>query len=110
MTDDWARRRLAELHAAAPVKRKKSEPFVRLTLSWAVRAATATNCPKATVWIWLVYRAWQVKSTTVAVPSGPLARLGVPRETKRRALKELEAGGLITISQQNRKTPLVTLL
>jgi hypothetical protein len=108
--DEWARQRLADLEAAAPVKRKKAEPFVRLSLSWAAGAAAATNCPKAMVWVWLVYRVWQAKSSTVAVPNAALAKLGVPRETKRRALKELEAGGLIAIEQRSRKTPLVTLL
>jgi hypothetical protein len=107
--DDWAKQRLAELHAAAPIKRKKPEPFARISLSWAAMAAAATNCPKAMVWIWLIYRAWQTKSATIAVPNGALTKLGVSRETKRRALKELEAAGLIAVNQQTRKTPLVTL-
>jgi hypothetical protein len=51
--DEWAQQRLAQLEAAAPVKQKKVEPFVRLSLSWAARAAAATNCPKAMVWVWL---------------------------------------------------------
>ena len=47
---------------------------------------------------------------TVVMPNGGLAKYGVARETKRRALLELEAGGVIAVSRQSRKTPQVTLL
>jgi hypothetical protein len=57
--DDWAKQRLAELQTIAPPKRKRAAPSVMLSLSWAAKAAIATNCPKAMVWVWLVYRAWQ---------------------------------------------------
>jgi hypothetical protein len=108
--DDWAKQRLAELHAAVPIKRKRAEPFARISLSWAAMAAAATNCPRALVWIWLVYRAWQTKSTTVSVPNSALVKLGVSREVKRLALRQLERAGLVTIERHTRKTPAVTLL
>ena len=59
--DDWAKKRLAELEAAAPAKRKKAAPSVMLSLSWAAEAAIATKSRKAMVWVWLVYRAWQTE-------------------------------------------------
>jgi hypothetical protein len=61
------------------------------------------------VWVWLVYRAWRDKSTTVAVPNGALAKYGVSREVKRRALAELETAGHITVARRRGKTPIVTV-
>jgi Bacterial regulatory proteins, gntR family len=108
---DWHKRRLAELEAKAPVKREKVKPFVyRLDLSEAAKAFAAMNCQKAMLWLWLRHQSRKTGNRTVAVPNGVLAKYGVPRETKRRALRELEAAGLITIEQRPRKTPLVTLL
>jgi hypothetical protein len=108
--DDWAKKkRLAELEAAAPTKHKKAAPSVMLLLSWAAEAAIATKSRKAMVWVWLVYRAWQTKNPTVAVPNGALAKYGISRKVKSLALRQLEAAGLIAIEGRPRKTPTVTL-
>ena len=61
------------------------------------------------VWVWLVYRAWQDKSSTIVVPNAALAKYGVSREVKRRALAELETAGLITVARRHGKTPIVTI-
>jgi hypothetical protein len=108
--DDYTKRRLAELHAAAPVKRKKAQPFAIVALDATAEAFRAVNCSKAMVYVWLVHQARMTGRRTIAVPNKVLAKYGVTRETKRRALKELEAGGLIELDQQPRKTPHVTLL
>jgi hypothetical protein len=77
--DDWAQQRRAQLEAAAPVKRKKIEPFVKVRLATAATAYTAMNCPKAMV---------------CTVPNGALAKFGVSRKVKSLALRQLEAAGL----------------
>ena len=46
MMDPWIKRRLKELRAAAPVKRKKADPFVKVPLWWAIEAAKATKTKK----------------------------------------------------------------
>jgi hypothetical protein len=92
--DDWAQQRRAQLEAAAPVKRKKIEPFVKARLATAATAYTAMNCPKAMVWLWLLHRSWYAKSTTITVPNGALAKFGVSRKVKSLALRQLEAAGL----------------
>jgi hypothetical protein len=104
------RTRLAELKAKAPVKRKKTRPFAMVYLNDAVAVTGEFHCPKMMVWIWLVHRTWKRRSRTVTVPNGELAKLGVTRETKRRALQQLVTIGRITIDQRPRKTPLVTVL
>ena len=55
--DDFVKRRLAELEAAAPVKRKKVKPFAAVELDGAAKAFAAMRCPKAMVYVWLVHRA-----------------------------------------------------
>ena len=108
--DDWAKQRRAELEAAAPVKREKTEPFAMLRLKRAAAAYAAMNCPKAMVWAWLMHETRKTGKATVTMPNGALAKLGVSRKVKSLALRRLEAAGLITIERPSRKTPVVTLL
>ena len=118
--DDWGgvavkqapdpKKRLTELKAKGSVTRKKARPFAKVYLDTAARAFTAVKSQKAMVWVWLLHRAWKRQSQTITVPSGELTKFGVNRESKRRALRQLEAAGLISIDQRSRKTPLVTLL
>ena len=107
--EDYAKRRLAELHAAAPAKRKKTDPYVTITLSAAAKAFKAANSSKAMVYLWLVHQARLAGKKTIPVPNGKLAKYGVDRKTKYRALRQYEAAGLITVEWRGRKTPIVTL-
>jgi hypothetical protein len=108
--DDWATQRKAELEARAPVKRKKTKLFAVIKLEAASNAFAAMSCPRAMVYVWLVHKARMTGKKAIPVPNGVLVKYGVYREVKRRALKELEAAGLIAIEQRPRKTPIVTLL
>jgi hypothetical protein len=108
--NEWAKKRLQELKAAAPVKRKKADPFVKVPLWWAEAAAKATRTPKALVWIELLHTAWKAKSATFSFPSGKLRKGGANRHAKRRALEELEAAGLVTIERCRGKNPIVSLV
>ena len=70
--DDWGgvavkqapdpKKRLAELKAKAPAKRKKPRPFAKVYLDTAARAFTAAKSQKAMVWVWLIHRAWKRQS------------------------------------------------
>jgi hypothetical protein len=91
-------------------KAKATDKFVKVPLWWAEQAARATGTPKAFVWIWLLHLAWKAKSNTFPLPNGQLRDHSVHRNTKDRALRELEAAGLIQVIRKTRKTPVVTLL
>jgi len=110
--DAWVKRRLTELEAAAPGrrKRKKVEPFVHVPLWWITQATKLARTPAALVCIELLYRSWKAKSPTFPFSNENLKRLGVSREIKRRVLRDLERGGLITVERPTRKTPIVTLV
>jgi CRP-like cAMP-binding protein len=86
----------------------RAEPFAKVPLSWAGKAAKATRTDKALVWIVLLYVSWKTKSTTFPLSNDRLD--GVTRYTKYRALRELEAEGLITVKRQRKKAPVVTLI
>jgi hypothetical protein len=108
----WEKQGLTELEAAAPGrwKRKKVEPFVHVPLWWITQATKLTKTPAALVCIDLLYRSWKAKSLTFPFPNGDLKKLGISRDIKRRVLRDLETGGLITVERPTRKTPIVTLV
>ena len=91
-------------------KAKPSDKFAKVPLWWAEQAAQATRTPKAMVWIWLLHLAWASRSHTFRLPNERLLLRGVSRYTKRRALRELEAAGLIQVVRELGKSPVVTLL
>jgi hypothetical protein len=110
INDDWGKRRLAELEAAAPTKHNKTEPFARIALPLAARVFAAMNCPKAMVWVWLVHQTRKTGKPTVVVPNRALVRYGVSRDVKSSALRQLEAAGWITVKRSTCKNPIVTIV
>ena len=91
-------------------RRRRTDLFVKVPLSWIEQATQATKTPKALVCIWLLHLAWKTKSHTFALPNSGLRKRGVNRLTKYRVLRELEIAGLITVERHSRRTPLVTLI
>jgi hypothetical protein len=91
-------------------KPNSAERFIKVPLRWAEQATRATRTPRAFVSLWLLHLAWRAKAHTFPLPNGQLAAYGVTRLDKHRALRELEAAGLIKVVRQSRKTPIVTLL
>jgi hypothetical protein len=108
--DDWAKKRLEKLQAAAPFGWKKADPFARIPLAWAALAAGATNSEGALVWIWLLHQVWYQKTGAITMPNGALAKLGVSRKVKNRVLLQLEKAGLVAVEWRCKKSPIVTLL
>jgi hypothetical protein len=107
--DDWAKRRLAELEAAAP-KKHRVEPFARVTLNEAAEAFAAINCPKAMVWLWLVHQARKTGERTLTATTKALTKYRVSRKSKYSALEQLEEAGLITVDWRPNKNPTATLI
>jgi len=62
------------------------------------------------VWILLLRLAWKARSSTFPLPNEKLERDGVSREVKRRALRDLEAAGLITVDRRHGRSPRVTIV
>ena len=105
------RQRSAGAPAPEKVKtraRKTAYRFAMVPIWWVEQAAKATNTPRALMLVWLLYLAWETKSNTFPLTNVQLR--GVHRNTKYKMLLELEAAGLIQVSREGKKAPLVTLL
>jgi hypothetical protein len=70
----------------------------------------AMNQPKAMVATVLHYQAWRAKGKPFTLSNKLLAKYGVHRQTKYRALAELETAGLIRVERRGSCAPVVTLL
>jgi hypothetical protein len=94
----------------AKPNRRRADSFAQVPLGWAAAAAKATKTPRAMVWVLLHHMAWQSKSATFPLSNAMLARYGVSREVKRRALATLESCGLIAVERRHGRAPVVTLI
>ena len=92
------------------IPKKAKDRFAKVPLWWAEQAAEATRTRKAMVWIWLLHLSWESRSSTFRLPNERLRGSGVSRFTKVRALRELEAAGLIQVRRERGKSPTVTVL
>jgi hypothetical protein len=90
-------------------RRQSSKAFAQIPLAWAAKAAKATHTLKALVWIELLYAVWQAETEPVALSTERFRSIGVSHQTKLRALRELEAAGLVKVTWRARKTPLVSI-
>ena len=77
---------------------------------WWIAAAANYTLASHLVMVELLRASWKAKSSTFPLPNGRLEKLGVSREVKRRVLRDLEQGGLITVERPLRKSPVVTLV
>jgi hypothetical protein len=89
---------------------KGKDKFVQVPLWWAEHAAKATRTPKAMVWVWLAFLAWEQRSMTFKLPNERLRIRGVSAYAKRQALRELEEANLIQVIRETGKSPTVTLI
>jgi hypothetical protein len=108
--EPWYVQRKRELEAAAPFKRKRVEPFVKVPLWWIEAAAKATRSPATLVMVELLRASWKARSPTFPLANSRLAKVGASRKVKWRVLHDLERSGLITVERPPRKAPVVTLV
>jgi hypothetical protein len=87
---------------------RRQEHFVRVPWTWIDRLKGADG-QTYRVALYLLYMDWKGDGSPVKLTSGALAVDGVPRETKRRALADLERRGLVTVERLPRKSPIVRL-
>jgi len=60
--------------------------------------------------LFVCYESWRSGNEAIKVPNGMLEMDGVPPESKRRALRDLERRGCITVKWRPSKSPIVRLL
>jgi hypothetical protein len=109
--NEYAKRRIAELEAMAPVKRtRREDAFAIMPLWTAALAAEATRSPALLVWAYILYRARRYKRRDCVLANGWLEKRGVNRQAKYRTLRKLEAVGLVSVEWRARRSPRITVL
>jgi hypothetical protein len=98
--------------AATPAKiRKRTERFTILPMWWyeKLKDPIATGMTCLVAWH-LLHLDWKNRGKPFKLPNGMLEYDGVSRQSKWRALADLERRGLIVIQHRHGKSPIVQLL
>jgi hypothetical protein len=90
--------------------RRMENAFVQVPLKLAAEAAAASNTRKCFVFLWLLYEAWRLNSTTIPLPNGALKQYGITPKQKMRALIDYEKASLIQVQKTKRQAVTVQLL
>jgi hypothetical protein len=100
-----------EVRGIPPARRqRKGKAFVMVPLDEAASMFKAMNQHKAMVAIVVRYQAWKAKGNPFILSNELLTKYGVHRNTKYRALAELETAGLIRIERRGKHAPVITPL
>jgi hypothetical protein len=99
-----------ETWAVVPRKiKKRRQHFVMVPWSWIERLNGATGQTYRVALI-LLYMSWKNRGAPTKLPNGMLRIDGISRQSKWRALGDLEQRGLITVERRPRRSPTVRLL
>ena len=91
-------------------KPKRNDLFVQIShKAIAAGSGVLTGEQWWPVWLYIHFRVFWDKSSTVEIGNKTLKEWGVTRWVKTRALRALKGGGLISIEWRGRKSPLVTV-
>jgi len=91
-------------------RRRRNQKFVMVPNLWAEQlAGMRAHGSTYRVAFHLLERSWRSGIRTVRLSNSSLAKLGVGREGKANALRELRKAGLIAVEQHPRKAPVITV-
>jgi hypothetical protein len=96
------------LGAKTPPRRR--QVHIRVPYSWEFRLRDAER--KGVVYpvaLYILRRDWETDRAPIKITTVAMERLGVSRQSKWRALDELERLGLIQVQRQYGKNPVVTI-
>jgi hypothetical protein len=94
-----------------PAKAKqRHQQFVKFPRAWVDRLQTASYTSTYRVALHLLFDHWKSDGCPIRLSNVALAEVGVSRDQKWRALRELECLGLIRIERRRRRSPVITLL
>jgi hypothetical protein len=95
-----------QLESTAPRVPKRKKQFVKVPMPWVDRLDGATG-QSYRVALLLLYEGWRASTNTVKLGNSMVAFNGVSRQSKWRALTDLEKRGLIKVERRPKKSPLV---
>jgi hypothetical protein len=104
---------LREFHQLKAASRKTAKPvekFIKVPMAWRQKLVGATG-NTILIALDLLYLAWKDgRDGPVKLPNAALRRVGIGRQSKWRALGDLERRGLVAIDRRSGRSPLVRLL
>ena len=98
--------------AAPPIPtkiRKRREKFVKVPMTWYEKLSKPPprgRCTCLVAW-YLLYLNWKNHGKPFKLANGMLNYDGLSRDSKMRALRDLERRGLITVERRSRKSPII---
>ena len=107
----------AEIPSTPAKIQKRREHFVRMPYGWIERLMEPRGKPRIRasgrtyhVALHLLYLDWKGNGEPIKLANGMLEYDGVSRQSKWRALADLELRGLIKIERRPSRSPIITLL
>ena len=101
---------LLPLESGVVRRRRRQREFVMMSREQSDRLDKAVGFGTECVFRHLLFLTWRSPDKPVVLANAELARKGINRQTKRRALLELETLGLIRVEWRHKKSPIVTVL
>ena len=92
-----------------PKPRRRKNQFVMVPQAWVSQLNKARHIGTAKVAHHLLFQHWRSGGKPTRLANTAMARIGVSRREKWRALQELEMFGLVSVLRRPRKSPEVTL-
>ena len=89
--------------------KKRQRQFVQLPLGLVDQVARHSRDKTLAVLCHLLNLEWKQGGGPIKVPNGFLAKLGIGRGAKSRALSKLARLGIISVERRGRKSPIVTI-
>jgi hypothetical protein len=89
--------------------RRRRRHFVMLPMAWYDRLKGANGQTCRVAW-YLLYLHWKDKGEPVKLNNGMLETDGVSRQSKWKALADLERRGLVAVERRPKRSPIVRLL
>jgi len=109
-SSDKLRMDVPEQRAVEPARiRKRRKHFIQFPMTWYERLKGADGQTNR-VALFVCYESWKSGNEVIKVPNGMLGMDGVPPQSKRRALRDLERRGCIAVEWRPKKSPIVRLL
>ena len=92
-------------------KYKKRPPFIKGPIDWKwLCSASKCNGKALQVALALHFLSGMKGDDTVKLPNKRMSEMGVSRSAKSRAIKKLEAEGLITVDRRQSQAPEITII
>jgi len=101
--------RQVQVAASSTKIQKRRQHFIRVPWSWLERLRGASG-QTYRVALCLLYLHWKGQGAPIKLANGILRIDGVSRQSKWKALRDLERRGLIRVERQPRRSPVIRVL